>query len=771
MAEADGERPRSGARAAVLGARRAASEWPWRAGRAFDAISDWIAGALRIEADSGRLAPWLAVGFGIGILLYFGAPAEPSVWAPFAALVAFAAIAWASRERPFAFALALALVSIAAGFGAGCLRGLVVAHATLVRPTGTLTLSGFVEARDATERSDRVVLRLTKTTGPGASRAPERVRVALRRGTAPNVGEHVSLRAQLVPLLGPTRPGGFDYARNSYFAEIGASGFALGRARTAERPGAIPIDIRVLAAIETMRRKMHARIRALLPGEIGAIASALVTGIRDEITPEVNEAMRISGLAHVLSISGLHMVLAVGALFALARGVLVLIPGLALRRPVKKWAALVALAGATGYLVLSGAAVPTQRAYIMVAIVLVGVLIDRPALTVRSLATAAVALLALEPEAILHPSFQMSFAATLALIALFEHLAPLLARPPAPGSGVVGRFSERVGRWMLLGALTSLAAGVATTAYAAFHFHRLAPFGLVANVLAMPVISFVIMPAALVSVLLMPFGYDALGWQMMGFGIELMLAIARWVTALPGAEGRVAAFGAGAMLIATAGLLVLTLPASRLRLGGIPLAGLALLLMVSAPRPDVLVEAEGRVVAVRGTDGRLSILDARRGRIAAENWLAADGDGRKLTSELAAGFTCDRVRCTSRISDGSMVVVARTVEALADACGEGGLVVAGFEVPQSCAAPLVDRRVLATTGAISLRRVDGRWIADPVRSPTADRPWFGRRVAPDAAALSRLDRLRQGISSVGREAPPGNVDDPPEDVEEADDAN
>jgi competence protein ComEC len=765
---ADAGRSRVGPRAAVLGARQAAT-WTAGGGRVLGAAREWLGGAVRLEADAGRLAPWLAVGFGAGILLYFAAPSEPSIWAPVATLVAFIAIAWTSRERPLAFAVSLALIAVAAGFSAGCLRGVVVAHSTLTRPTGTLTLSGFVEARDATERSDRIVLRLTKAIGPGASRTPKRVRVSLQRGTAPRVGEHVALRAQLLPLLGPTRPGGFDYARNSYFAQIGATGFVLGRARAADHAGAVPVDLRVLGAIETVRRKMHERIRSVLPGEVGAIASALVTGIRDEIPNEVNEAMRVSGLAHVLSISGLHMVLAVGALFALTRGILVLVPGLALRRPVKKWAALVALAGATGYLILSGAAVPTQRAYIMIAVVLVGVLIDRPALTIRTLATAAAVLLALEPEAILHPSFQMSFAATLALVALFERLAPLLARPPAPGSGIVGRLSERLGRWILLGALTSLAAGLATTVYAAFHFHRLAPFGLLANVLAMPVISFVIMPAALVSVLLMPFGYDALGWQAMGFGIELMVAIARWVAALPGAEGRVAAFGAGALLIASLALLVLTLPASRLKLAGIPLFGLALGLAMSTPRPDVLVEAEGRVVAVRGPDGRLSILDARRSRIAAENWLAADGDGRKLTAELGAGFTCDPMRCTAQLRDGSTVVVARAQETLADACRNAALIVTRLEVIANCAAPVVEPRMLATTGAISLRRSEGKWVADPSRSPVADRPWFGRRTAADVKALSRLEAGRGAPR--GREAIPSGADDVPPDEEDANEAN
>jgi competence protein ComEC len=727
----------------VFGTRRAASVWTARGGDALEAVWGWLADAFRVEADAGRLAPWLAVGFGAGILLYFGAPSEPSVLAAAATIAALVAIAWASRERPVAFAIMLILVSVAAGFGAGCVRGLTVAHKTLIRPTGMLTIVGFIEARDATERSDRVVLRVTKAVGPGASRTPERVRVTLPRGTAPKVGEQISARAQLLPLLGPTRPGGFDYARNSYFAQIGATGFVLGRVRTADRPELAPIDIRVLAAIEAFRRQMHERIRALLPGEIGAIASALVTGIRDEISPEVNEAMRVSGLAHVLSISGLHMVLAVGALFAFVRGVLVLIPGLALRRPVKKWAAVAALVGATGYLILSGAAVPTQRAYIMIAVVLVGVLLDRPALTIRTLAVAAAVLLALEPEAILHPSFQMSFAATLALVALFEHLGPSLARPPTRGSGVLGRFSERIGRWLLLGALTSLSAGVATTAYAAFHFHRLAPFGLVANLLAMPVISFVIMPAALFSVLLMPFGYDAFGWQVMGFGIELMLAIARWVAALPGAEGRVSAFGSGALLCATGGLLFLALPASRLRLVGAPLLGVALLLATATPRPDVLIEAEGRVVAVRGADGRLSILDARRSRIAAENWLAADGDGRKLTPELAGGFVCDRGQCKARMRDGSTVVVMRDQSAPSEGCGEATLVVTRFDGAMDCMVPTVDLRMLASTGALSLRRVDGSWIADPARSPIADRPWFGRRTPADADALGRLVGARR----------------------------
>ena len=278
-------------------------------------------------------------------------PASPTVARrlPFVALALFTVLAWMSRERAVAFAAALTLIAIAAGFAAGCVRGAMVAHPVLTRGTGMVTLTGLVEARDGTERSERIVLRLTGKSGPGAERVPERVRVAMRHGTAPAVGEHVELRAVLRPLAGPTQPGGFDFALNNYFRGLGATGFVLGRATVLPaEPAAVPWALRARAWIDRVRRALTERIRSALPGENGAIAAALVTGVREGIAPEVNEVMRISGLAHVLSISGLHMVLVVGAIFFLIRGGFALIPGLALRRPVKKWTAIVALAGAAG---------------------------------------------------------------------------------------------------------------------------------------------------------------------------------------------------------------------------------------------------------------------------------------------------------------------------------------------------------------------------------------------------------------------------------------
>lgn len=735
MGEFEGRRSRAGRRAAVLGGQTSA-EWGGRAG-AF--AGDWqarLADALRAEADAGRLVPWLAVVFGIGVLLYFAAPSEPSLIASIVLTIAFGTAAWACRERPVLFSILVALATAAGGFGAGCVRAALVEHQPMTGAPRTVTVQGYVESRDATERSDRVVLFVTGATGRGASDVPERVRIAFRGGMAPSVGDHVEVLARLAPPLGPVRPGGYDYARGMYFQGIGATGFAYGRARPA---AAAPADwgIRAAAAVETMRRSLASRIRSLQPGEAGAIAGALVTGVRDAVSAETNEAMRVSGLYHLLSISGLHMALIAGALFALIRGGLALVPRLALRRPIKKWAAVAAFAGCAFYLILSGAEVATQRSFIMIAIVLGGVLVDRPALTVRTLAAAAFGVLLLQPEALLSPSFQMSFAATLALVALYERYVPLMAVAPA-GGGALAYFSERAWRWLLLGAATSLFAGLATAAYVAFHFQRAAPYSVLANLLAMPLISFVIMPAGLLAVLLLPFGYDAYGWKIMGLGIEGMLKIAEWVAALPGADGRFAAFGAGALLLATVGILLLALPVTWLRLAGVPPLAIAFVLAATAPRPDVLIDDAGRTVAVRAADGRLQILNSGGSRFIAENWLAADADRRKAGKDAEKGFACDPWGCVAALPDGTKVAVARRREAFTDDCREAGLVISTFEAPKGCLAATVDRATLGSTGALALWRKDGTWIVEASRALYADRPWYGRTKPVDADALAGL---------------------------------
>jgi competence protein ComEC len=250
------------------------------------------------------------------------------------------------------------------------------------------------------------------------------VRLAVRKGSAPAVGSFVDLKARLSPPMGPLRPGGYDFARDMYFARIGASGFVLGRIRMVPPPRAPSIALRYAIVIDAMRETIDKRIRAVLPGDKGSIASALITGKRDAISAQVNEAMYISGLAHVLSISGYHMAVVASIAFFVIRALFALFPVFANCYPIKKWAALIALLAAAFYLLLSGAEVATQRSFIMIGIVLVGVLVDRATLTFRTLTVAALCVLLLAPEAVVHPSFQMSFAATLALVAAISLGSP-----------------------------------------------------------------------------------------------------------------------------------------------------------------------------------------------------------------------------------------------------------------------------------------------------------------------------------------------------------
>ena len=306
------------------------------------------------------------------------------------------------------------------------------------------------------------------------------------RALRPSVGSFVSFKAHLTPPLAPLRPGGYEFARDQYFQRIGASGYVLGSIKILPPPQAPGLWLRYAALLDGIREAINQRIHTLLPGDRGSIATALITGKRNAISDPVSDAFYVSSLAHVLAISGYHMAVVAGIAFFFIRALLALFPSLASRYPIKKWAALGALGTGAFYLVLSGASVSTQRAFIMIAIVLIGVVIDRPALTFRTIAIAALVVLLFTPEAIVHPSFQMSFAAALALIAAYQFGLPWRTSADTPRAA---RLALWGGREIFGLVMASLVAGLATTPYSAFHFHRLAPYGVLANLLAMPVIS------------------------------------------------------------------------------------------------------------------------------------------------------------------------------------------------------------------------------------------------------------------------------------------
>ena len=290
----------------------------------------------RAEAGAGRLLPWVPVAFGTGIAFYFAADHEPVLSA--AAVLAFAlcAVAVLLRRQKF-FPVAVMIAAVAAGFAIATWKTARIAHGVLARPMFSVSLTGFVETRDIRERTDRFVLRVVTMESARGTTKLERVRLSVKKGTAPAVGSFVELKARLLPPLTPVRPGSYDFSRDMFFAGIGASGFVMGAIKTAEPPvTGGGLRLRYSAVMQGLRDTIDARIRTALEGDKRAIATALLTGRRDAISQPVNDAMFISGLGHVLSISGYHMAVVAGVVFFAVRALLALFPALTVGYAIKK---------------------------------------------------------------------------------------------------------------------------------------------------------------------------------------------------------------------------------------------------------------------------------------------------------------------------------------------------------------------------------------------------------------------------------------------------
>jgi competence protein ComEC len=686
--------------------------------------------SLAIDTAAGRLLPWLPVCFGLGIVVYFTAEHEPALWAGVTLTGILAVITVIARARPLGFPLLLGATAAAAGFAIATIKTERIAHPILQHSAWNISLSGFIEVREEREKTDRIVVRVHSIEGRLRD-APERVRLSVKKCMAPPVGTFIQIKARLNPPLRPLRPGGYDFSRDLYFQSIGATGFVTGAIKIAEPPVPPSAWVRYATAIAKMRAVIDTRIRAALSGDEAAIASALLTGTRDAISTPVNDALFISGLGHVLSISGYHMAVVAGIVFFAVRALLALVPLLAMRYPIKKWAALAAFFAALFYLLLSGAEVATQRSFIMTGIILVGVMVDRAALTLRNLALAALAVLVFLPEAVVHPSFQMSFAATLALISAYERGIPWMQAGADTARGA--RIALWGGREIATMIIVSLAAGCATMPYVGYHFHRLGPYGVIANVLAMPIVSVLVMPAGLLAILAIPFGLDAPLWRLMGLGIDWMIWVSQFVAGLPGAVGRIVAFGSAPLLLCTAGLLLLCLLRSHLRWTGAAVIAVAALWAFRAPMPDVYVGNRGDVVAVRGASGKLSVMRTANGdTFPVREWLAADADVRTAKdASLKDGVSCDAIGCIARLADGAIVALPFAAEAFEEDCRRAALVVSQRTAPPSCAAAAIDRTVWLRTGAAALYRAGDRWERAAAYPPGYDRPW-ARAVTPRA---------------------------------------
>ena len=568
--------------------------------------------AIGREEAFGRVFLFVPVALGAGAVLWFALPQTLPLVLPLFLFALSAVFAVRSRFARRTAGLAWSALAV-------CAAGMLLAEfetrrmqTVLLDTPVTTQVTGRVLRREAGAAGEwRYLVRVEATAEPRIRRAPEEVVLMIRAQHEPfALGEVLQGKARLSPPSGPALPGLDDFSFSGYFGGIGAVGYFLGapaRAGGLPEPGTGAWWEAAEQTLLVIRDGITQRIRRAVPGDAGGFAAAILTGDRRSMSAATTEALRLSGLAHITAISGLHMALAAGIFFVGLRKLLSLSPAIAQSWPIKKVAAMAALVAAFLYLMISGSQVSAIRAFLMTAIMLVAVLFDRPAISLRNLALAAIVILAVWPSQVLGASFQMSFAATAGLIAGYDGWRRRAARksryaPDFPGRKVLSFFwNFAVGTFV-----TSLIGGVATAIFAVVHFHRLAPYGLVANLAAMPIISVVVMPAALAAMLLMPFGLDAPFLLLAGQGLEIVIVIATTVASWSDGTsvGRLAAWF---LPLASVGLLLLTLLHTRLRWTGAVILAAAIGLTILMPpedAADLIVSEDGRLVGLPAADGR-----------------------------------------------------------------------------------------------------------------------------------------------------------------------
>jgi competence protein ComEC len=675
-----------------------------------------------MQAD--RWVLWLAPGLIAGAAAWLSWPRDPPLWfgaVCFAGAGACSAVLFRSALAPVrALAGALALTA-AAGLGAAAAqwRSLAVAAPVYSGGETPVLVEGWVLANEASENGPR--LRLLVHAIAGEQNPPRVVRVAVADAGVLTSGRAARCRAVLGPPAPPLLPGSYDFARRAYFEGLGATGFAFGRCRPIELPPPRDFRDRAALALGAVRSDLSAAIVAAAPGRGGALAAALVTGDRSPIDPQTTEALQNSGLGHLVSVSGIHMGVVGGLAFALLLWCFSLVAPIALRFPVKKIAAVGALILLAAYLLISGASVPALRAFVMACVAFEAILLDRPAISIRGLALAVLIVVLLFPESVLEPGFQMSFAATAALVALFEMLrrAPSAPALPTPGPlvGALNWATRGIGSVLLI----SLVAGLATDPFALYHFQRFSLYALPANLIAAPIMSFLVAPAAAVAAILAPFGLADPALEVMASALDLIVAVGAVFGERPEAVRALPRPDDVAFVLCVLALLWGCLWRGALRWGALLLLAASAAVYLAQPHPVAAFDADLRAVFVRSEAGWAMASKPRRSTYTTERIGAMLGVAPLRLERMIAA--CAEQGCQLRTPAGRLIALARTAEEASEACGRADLILAWSHGEGCAETPRIDPQSLSRTGGgLVYEDASGLRI---VRShnPNVSRPW------------------------------------------------
>ncbi len=638
-----------------------------------DALEAWV------TAEQGRFLPWLPVCMGAGVVAYFAQTIEPHPAIGAVAACAALLACFATWRSMAARAASLCALAAALGFASAQFatwRALPIEPL----PTRAVVLTGLVRGVEQLPDGRRITLDQVRP-GPEAPLLARAIRVRLRRGDAVTVqaGDTMRVRALLRPPAPPALPGGWDLQRDAFFTGLGGSGTALNPAEIIAR--APPQGV---GWIQAIRDRVSERVIAGLPGSAGAVAATLLTGGTGAIPLADRAAFRDSGLAHLLAVAGLHIGIVMGLFMGVTRLGLALSERTALRWPTKPIAAVAALMGGAMYLLLTGGHLPILRSFAMACLVTLGLVLGRRALSLRGLAIAAVALMLAAPHEVVGVSFQMSFSAVLALISGYEALRPVLRRLYGPGLG--RRFASH-GVALVL---TSLLAGTASAPYGAYHFGHFQLYFIAANVLAVPLTAFWVLPLGIAALALMPFGAEQVALVPMGWGLDGIIAIARTVAAWPEATWAVPPMPGWGLALFSVGLAWLGIWRTPARLLGVPVMLVGLLSPAVTPRPDILMSPDARLIAIRGGDGEYAVQNRSGSKFVLDAWRDHLAAGPLLPIRTGRPATCDDHACrldvitlmrgSSRPSDCVGVGLLISAEPARDLCPRGVLYLDRFSV-------------------------------------------------------------------------------------------
>ena len=671
-----------------------------------------VRAAEAFAAERQQQAPWLPVAMGAGILLYFSLRSEPDARLIWLAPVLIIAALLVARRWPFCGWLCALVAAGSFGF-AVTLWHAQRAPPPLSPPPRALVIQGIVQNVQALPQGLRVTLAEARL-GPEAPRLARSLRIRLRNDdpARPAPGDLLSVRALIRAPAAPAYPGAWDFQRAAFFSGQGGVGFAIGAAEVTPGAGEAPLLAGLRTALET-------RVMAALPGSAGAISAALLTGSQSAIPTADLNAMRDSGLAHLLSVSGLHIAIVMSVSFWVTRLLLALYRPVALRVPGKLMAGCGALLAGGFYMLLTGAQVPMQRSFAMACLVTLAILAGRKAISLRGLAWAATVVMIVDPASLLGPSFQMSFAAVLALIAGWEAVQPRLA-------GLRGHrgWAWRIGFAVLGLMMTSVLAGAATAPFGLAHFGRLQWYGVAANAIAVPLTSFIVMPAGMLAALLMPLGLEAPALLVMGLGVEGVLWVARIVAAWPGATQAAMPIPAWGLMVFAFGLCWLCLWRSWWRaLGVLPMI-LGLSSAAFVQPPHILISGDARLIAISAADTLFLQRQSGASSLTRDAWLRLYGQTVAQALPAEGSTAGGKLRCSAEgcvVDEGPGAFLVRRGNIVAQ-CGAVAVIISAEPIRQRCRQSLlIDRFSVWRDGPHAV------WLSPTGVQVISDRAWRGIR--------------------------------------------